>query len=204
MVLIVSLISLIRLVPNATQPWTSPRLARPRTSVSLAPRSPSLVPGELAERQHRIRRWRAYRRGESTLFFKQTMDDAFSSLLSSGLTPSAIRSTLLNLCIDLTITAHPTQATRKTLLGKYYGIAEGLTMRDTMVLTPDEGERVREGVVREVLGVWGSSAVRRVKPKPEVRGCEPSEQGSGDSGLTPFFYFWARSDATPRHLASLG
>ncbi|KAI9006777.1 phosphoenolpyruvate carboxylase [Hyaloraphidium curvatum] len=126
-----------------------------------------LTLGELAERQHRVRRWRAYRRGESSLFFKQTMDDAFSQLLAAGLSPQDIRSALMEQCVDLTITAHPTQATRKTLLGKYYGIAELLTQRDTAVLTPDELERVKEGVVREVLGVWGSSAVRRTKPKPE-------------------------------------
>lgn len=122
--------------------------------------------GELAERQHRVRRWRAYRRGESTLFFKQTMDDAFSQLLNSGMSPTEIRTALMTQLVDLTITAHPTQATRKTLLGKYYGIADLLTQRDTAILTPDEAERVREGVVREVLGVWASSPVRRTKPTP--------------------------------------
>ncbi len=79
-----------------------------------------LTLAEVAERQHRIRRWRAYRRGESELFFKQTCKDAFNTLVQKGFTPEKIRETLLKQHVELVLTAHPTQAARRTLLDKYF------------------------------------------------------------------------------------
>ncbi len=79
-----------------------------------------LILSEVAERQHRVRRWRAYRRGESGLFFKQTCKDAFNLLIQKGFKPSEIRDTLLQQNVELVLTAHPTQASRRTLLDKYF------------------------------------------------------------------------------------
>ncbi|KXS16941.1 Phosphoenolpyruvate/pyruvate domain-containing protein [Gonapodya prolifera JEL478] len=125
-----------------------------------------LTLGEIAERQHRIRRWRAYRRGESTLHFKQTISDAFEELLNAGLTPTQIRSTITDQMVNLTLTAHPTQATRKTLLGKYYNIAQLLARRDESLLTPDEYSELLESLEREIFAIWRSNTVRRKRPTP--------------------------------------
>ncbi|KAJ3398258.1 hypothetical protein HDV05_002636, partial [Chytridiales sp. JEL 0842] len=69
-----------------------------------------LALAELAEREHRIRRWRGYRRGESGLLFKQTCLDAFGDLQAKGFTQDEIRNALLKQNVGLVLTAHPTQA----------------------------------------------------------------------------------------------
>ena len=79
-----------------------------------------LILAEVCERQHRIRRWRAYRRGESELFFKQTCNDAFKLLIEKGFEPEQIREALMKQRVELVLTAHPTQAARRTLLEKYF------------------------------------------------------------------------------------
>jgi len=122
--------------------------------------------GEIAERNHRVRRWRAYRLGESNLHYKQTLDDAFSQLLDSGITKQQIRDAIMTQMVDLTITAHPTQATRKTLLGKYHKIADLIAERDQRVLTPDESNNLEEAVTREVFSIYASNSVRRARPSP--------------------------------------
>jgi phosphoenolpyruvate carboxylase len=116
-----------------------------------------LTLAELAERQHRIRRWRAYRRGESGLFFKQTCKDAFRLLLEKGYTGEAIRNALLNQHVELVLTAHPTQASRRTLLDKYFKIAELIELRDKTIMTPEERLAFQSNLRRQILSAWRSN-----------------------------------------------
>ncbi|KAJ3124037.1 hypothetical protein HK098_001413 [Nowakowskiella sp. JEL0407] len=126
-----------------------------------------LILAEIAERQHRIRRWRGYRRGENSLQFRQTFQDAFDALKEKGFTPEQIRQALLEQNIELVLTAHPTQASRRTMLTKYQKIAELLEVRDKTILTPQETAEIFLSVRREILAAWRSNTVRRIKPTPE-------------------------------------
>ena len=62
--------------------------------------------------------WRAYRRGEGDLVLKHTMDDAFGTLKEKGVRSADIRKALMNQRVELVLTAHPTQAVRRTMLQK--------------------------------------------------------------------------------------
>ncbi|KAJ3263329.1 hypothetical protein HK104_006667, partial [Borealophlyctis nickersoniae] len=126
-----------------------------------------LTLADIAERQHRVRRWRGYRRGESSLFFRQTCQDAFKLLMDKGFSPATIRETLMNQQVELVLTAHPTQAARRTLLDKYFRIAELLETRDKTILTPEEQTTLRASIRREILAAWRTNTVRRIKPTPE-------------------------------------
>jgi len=64
------------------------------------------------------RSWRAYRRGEGDLILKHTMNDAFATLKEKGVRSSEIRTALMNQRVELVLTAHPTQAVRRTMLHK--------------------------------------------------------------------------------------
>ncbi|KAJ3055215.1 hypothetical protein HK097_011216 [Rhizophlyctis rosea] len=88
-------------------------------------------------------------------------------LTLAGFDGKTIRDTLLKQEIELVLTAHPTQAARRTLLDKYFKIAELLEFRDKTVLTPDEKAEVRLSIRREILAAWRSNTVRRIKPTPE-------------------------------------
>jgi len=64
------------------------------------------------------RSWRAYRRGEGDLILKHTMSDAFATLKEKGVRSAEIRTALMNQRVELVLTAHPTQAVRRTMLHK--------------------------------------------------------------------------------------
>ncbi|KAI8914076.1 phosphoenolpyruvate carboxylase [Powellomyces hirtus] len=126
-----------------------------------------LTLAEIAERQHRVRRWRGYRRGESSLSYRQTCRDAFQLLQSKGFTPKQIRDTLEKQQVDLVLTAHPTQATRRTLLDKYFNIANCLAIKDRTTMTPQEEMDNRNTIRAEILAAWRTNTVRRIKPTPD-------------------------------------
>ncbi|KAI9103302.1 phosphoenolpyruvate carboxylase [Phlyctochytrium arcticum] len=126
-----------------------------------------LILADIAERQHRVRRWRGYRRGKSSLSYRQTCHDAFGLLMSKGFTPKQIRDTLLTQNVDLVLTAHPTQAARRTLLDKYLHIANLLAVRDRTIMTPEEEDEFRTSLRSEILATWRTNTVRRIKPTPE-------------------------------------
>ena len=79
------------------------------------------------------------------------------------------------------MTAHPTQAVRRTLLSKYtryvilgiildsttIRIAELLEIRDRSLLTPAEAHQVQAALKREIVAIWRTNSVRRIKPTPE-------------------------------------
>ncbi|TPX68375.1 phosphoenolpyruvate carboxylase [Spizellomyces sp. 'palustris'] len=126
-----------------------------------------LTLADIAERQHRVRRWRGYRSGKSSLSYRQTCRDAFNLLASQGFTPKQIRDTLVKQQVDLVLTAHPTQAARRTLLDKYLHIANLLAIRDRTIMTPQEEVDFRNTLRGEILAAWQTNTVRRIKPTPE-------------------------------------
>eukprot|EP00834_Sanchytrium_tribonematis_P006600 NODE_501_length_6715_cov_0.718259.p1 type:complete len:644 gc:universal NODE_501_length_6715_cov_0.718259:3706-1775(-) len=126
-----------------------------------------LVLAEVAERHLRICRWRGYKRGKNDIVFKHTMKDAIDALIFEGIGKNDIYQMLLNQKVSLTITSHPTQASRRTMLDKYSEIAKLLLKRDTNILTPFEKRALNEDIEREVISAWGSNTVRRNKPSVE-------------------------------------
>eukprot|EP00124_Ichthyophonus_hoferi_P005071 Ihof_evm3s658 gene=Ihof_evmTU3s658 len=126
----------------------------------------------LAEKQHRNRRWRSYRRGETNLVMKHTCETTFGNLLHDGVSGEKIRETLLNQHIELVLTAHPTQALRRTQLAKHQKIASLIEQRDNTILIPQEEREIDECLTREIRSIWRSQTVRRVKPTldDEARG----------------------------------
>jgi len=121
----------------------------------------------LAEKQHRIRRWNAYRRGLGDIVLRHTYDDAFKTLISKGFNPTEIRNSLMNQRVELVLTAHPTQAIRRTLLEKQARIGELLSMRDFGRFVPSELEELEESLKSEILSTWQSNSVRKIKPSPD-------------------------------------
>ena len=126
-----------------------------------------LVLAEVAERHLRICRWRGYKRNKNDLVFKHTMKDAVDALLKEGKDKLAIRDMLVKQKVSLTITSHPTQASRRTMLEKYGEIAKLLLKRDTSILTPYEKREIQNGIEREIISAWHSNTVRRNKPTVE-------------------------------------
>ena len=107
----------------------------------------------LAERIHRIRRRRDYLRAEAAPQ-EGSAEDALRQLAQAGVGPDGIAKLFERLQIEPVFTAHPTEATRRTLLEKEQVMARLLVERLDPSRTPDE-ERAALGRIREeVTAAW--------------------------------------------------
>lgn len=107
----------------------------------------------LAERVHRIRRRRDYQRERSGPQ-PGGVESALLRLRDGGMTADEAEALLMKTCFEPVFTAHPTEATRRTLLEKQQRIARALIRRLDPSLTPDETESVLSQIRAEVTAAW--------------------------------------------------
>lgn len=121
----------------------------------------------LAEHVHRIRRKKAFDRGESSLLTHHSLDEIVEGLEKSGQSLQHIRDQLANQTVEMVLTAHPTQAVRRSLLAKLHDVAKCLEAHHDDNLTPED-QVVNEDRMRAcLLALWRTDEVRRSRPTPE-------------------------------------
>ncbi|MCK8504139.1 phosphoenolpyruvate carboxylase [Myxococcus fulvus] len=118
----------------------------------------------LAEQHHRIRRARAYSSAESTTPQRGSLEATMLSLKDAGIPATRVREALRQMHVTLTLTAHPTQAVRRTLLEKLYRMASLLEERDRCELTPRESAANVESLREEITTLWQTDELRRERP----------------------------------------
>ena len=126
----------------------------------------------IAEQHHRIRRRRAYQRDPGAPPQRGSCEDAFERLVAAGISRQRLHEAVCALRIELVLTAHPTEVTRRTLAQKYNRIARALATCDRPDLTRPEQDDASAALLREIMAAWGTSEVRQQRPTPldEVRG----------------------------------
>jgi phosphoenolpyruvate carboxylase len=126
----------------------------------------------VAEQHHRIRRRRAYLADRHSPPQAGSCQETFQRLVAGGVAPAALHDAICRLHIELVLTAHPTEVSRRTLIHKYNRIADLLARRDHVDLTVPEREEVTAALRREVVSAWETDEVRHERPSPldEVRG----------------------------------
>jgi phosphoenolpyruvate carboxylase len=117
----------------------------------------------IAEQHHRVRRRRERRRVPGSV---SPTAQAFARFLEGGVTPELLHKTVSGLHVELVLTAHPTQAMRRTLLEKHRRIAALLQLRDRPDLLPEEHQQALQDLRREVLAIWQTDELRRRRPTP--------------------------------------
>ncbi len=118
----------------------------------------------LAEQNHRIRRARAHARDREGRPQRGSLRAVLESAKKAGVPADAARKAIAALEVTLTLTAHPTEAARRTVLEKLYRIAQRLEERDQCSLTPRELADAREAIREEITGLWQTDEVRRERP----------------------------------------
>ncbi|MCP3169209.1 phosphoenolpyruvate carboxylase [Myxococcus qinghaiensis] len=118
----------------------------------------------LAEQHHRIRRARAHAGAESPSPQRGSLEATLLSLKDAGIPASRVREALQKMQVTLTLTAHPTQAVRRTLLEKLYRMAGLLEERDRCELTPRESADNVESLREEITTLWQTDELRRERP----------------------------------------
>ena len=126
----------------------------------------------IAEQHHRIRRRREYQWDPLAPAQRGSCEDSFARLIAGGIEPSRLHAAVCSLRIELVLTAHPTEAARRTLVQKYNRIAALLARPDSEDLTQPEHEDLLAALRREITAAWGTADVRQQRPTPldEVRG----------------------------------
>ena len=126
----------------------------------------------LAERVHRIRRRRDYLRAGAAGSAGAgagapqdgSLQDTLQRLAAAGLSAADVGRLLERLRFEPVFTAHPTEATRRTLLEKQQTIGRLLVRRLDPSLTPGE-ERATLGRIREEITVaWQTEAQHAQRP----------------------------------------
>ena len=125
----------------------------------------------VAEQHHRIRRRRQYRQHAGASPQRGSCEETFARLVKSGIGADALYDALCTLRIELVLTAHPTEVSRRTLIHKYNRIAARLGERDRPDLTVAERDELTDSLRREVASIWQTDEVRHQKLTPidEVR-----------------------------------
>ena len=119
----------------------------------------------LAEQYHRVRRRRHYQQSARTNQ-KATMAELLPRLERANISHQQLLETLNTLSIDLVLTAHPTEVTRRTLIRKYDEVTHCLEQLDSVNLSPIGRERVMSKLKRNIVGAWNSDEIRQERPTP--------------------------------------
>ena len=125
----------------------------------------------VAEQHHRSRRRRAYLADADAPPQRGSCDETFRRLVDEGIGAEQLYDSVCALRIELVLTSHPTEVSRRTLIHKYNRIAALLAVHDRPDLTPPEQDEVLAALRREVEAAWETDEVRHERPTPldEVR-----------------------------------
>jgi phosphoenolpyruvate carboxylase len=124
----------------------------------------------IAEQHHRIRRKRFYELHTPDQPQRGSIADTFSRIKNenTNVRESELRKNVQRVIdrleIELVMTAHPTEAARRTLLDKHRRIADLLTAFDDENLPKRKQEELLERLAAEVESVWQTDEVRHMQP----------------------------------------
>ncbi len=117
-----------------------------------------------AEQNHRIRRRREYQLQEAEMAQPGSIERAVASLKNKQIDEETIQKVLDELSLELIITAHPTEATKHSVLEIQKQIASILQKLDQPQLTKKERKELEDGLVNEVTILWQTDELRHRKP----------------------------------------
>jgi phosphoenolpyruvate carboxylase len=118
----------------------------------------------IAEQNHRIRRKRDYEVSAGETVQRGSIESAIKELSELGLDVAAVQEIMKAISLELVITAHPTEATRRVVLDVHKRIADDMMHLDNPTLTHRERGKLKEKLLNEVLILWQTDELRDRKP----------------------------------------
>lgn len=115
-----------------------------------------------AEQVHRVRRRRSYNKRGQAEPQKASLKWAFEELKKAGKTPADVRKTVSELRVRPVLTAHPTEATRRTVLNLQARMADVLLARETE--SPAEKANLEARLEGDIELLWLTDEVRKNRP----------------------------------------
>jgi len=118
----------------------------------------------LAEDNERVRRLRARELDEAPAPRRGSLRDAVGRLADDGVDAEVLGRLLQRAQVQLVMTAHPTEARRRTTLEKLARIFAVLRRLDEQRPTPEAERVARVQLASAVQELWGSDEIRAVSP----------------------------------------
>ncbi|WP_147803762.1 phosphoenolpyruvate carboxylase [Alkalicoccus halolimnae] len=118
----------------------------------------------IAEQNHRIRRAQFYRLERDSDVQKHSIQEAILALKSDNHSDEKIQQIVNDLSIELIMTAHPTEATKRTVLEIQKRIATILQKLDQPGQPYKKRRNLEESLANEVTVLWQTDELRHRKP----------------------------------------
>ncbi|MFN7945497.1 MAG: phosphoenolpyruvate carboxylase [Blastocatellia bacterium] len=118
----------------------------------------------IAEQYHRIRRKRWYELHTPQQPQQGSLAETLRRLRSMHIPREQLQHVIDSLEIEPVITAHPTEAARRTLLEKQRRVADLLSAFDAAEISPRQRERLHTQLAAEVESIWQTDEVRHITP----------------------------------------
>ncbi|WP_299594175.1 phosphoenolpyruvate carboxylase [uncultured Microbulbifer sp.] len=120
----------------------------------------------LAEQRHRERLRRQHERFPGDPDTDRGLRQVLTELKKADVDQKQILDALSELSVELVLTAHPTEVTRRTLIRKYDQIADLLAGLDRPDCTREETDHLRRLLREQILSAWSTDEIRRERPTP--------------------------------------
>ena len=117
----------------------------------------------IAEQHHRLRRRRQYE--HEGRIPRESLAAAVAQLRDAGIDADRLRTAVEHLAVRPVLTAHPTEATRRTILQAHQRLATALRRLDDPELPESTRRRLREQIAEEVTILWQTDEVRSRRPR---------------------------------------
>lgn len=117
----------------------------------------------IAEQHHRLRRRRQYEHEGRVP--RESLADAVARLREAGVGDDELLAAAAQLEVRPVLTAHPTEASRRTILQAHQRLATALRRLDDPELPHSTQRRVREQIAEEVTILWQTDEVRSRRPR---------------------------------------
>jgi len=118
----------------------------------------------LAEDAQRVRALRLEEKANDPEPVEDSIGDAIAILHAHGVTSNELAVLLDDLSIELVLTAHPTEAKRRTILSKIQRIAQLLIELDRPDQLPRERQGCHEALYAELTAFWLTARTRTTRP----------------------------------------
>ncbi|NJP38339.1 phosphoenolpyruvate carboxylase [Alkalicoccus luteus] len=118
----------------------------------------------IAEQNHRIRRSQFYRLERDSDVQKHSIQEAILALKNDEHADETIQKIIDDLSIELIMTAHPTEATKRTVLEIQKRISTILQKLDHPTLPYKKRRNLEESLINEVTVLWQTDELRHRKP----------------------------------------
>ena len=119
----------------------------------------------IAERYHRIRRRRQHESSPKNPPQRASLASALSRLKREGLGADTLQRVLDEMNVGLVLTAHPTEALRRSIRRKHVRIGELLEELESTQLTWKERRRLEEKLAEEITVLWQTDELRARRPE---------------------------------------